>query len=188
MPSHLNLLSAEQSLLLIVDQQPKLTSAMPESDAKAMAANTNKLSSAAGLLNIPVLLTEQYPKGLGSTDPNITANLPSAAQIFTKTGFSCCAAEGFMTALKNQHRQQIILTGQETHVCILQTALELASLDYQVYVAEDAVCSRQAAHKTYALQRMQQQGVTICNYESVLFEWLRDARHPDFKQISNLLR
>ena len=82
----------------------------------------------------------------------------------------------------------MILVGQETHVCILQTALDLMSLGYQVHVVEDAVCSRKAEHKFYALQRLQAQNVIITNYESVLFEWLRDANHPDFKIISGLLR
>ena len=85
-------------------------------------------------------------------------------------------------------RKQIILAGLEAHVCVLQTALELLHNGYQVYVVEDAICSRKAEHKFYALQRMQQQGITITNYESVLFEWLRDASHPDFRSISGLLR
>jgi isochorismate hydrolase len=76
----------------------------------------------------------------------------------------------------------------EAHVCVLQTALDLRHNGYQVYVVEDAICSRKAEHKFYALQRMQQQGITIINYESVLFEWLRDASHPHFRSISGLLR
>jgi isochorismate hydrolase len=161
---------------------------MPDSDAQAMTENTVKLCTVAGLLTIPVLLTEQYPKGLGPTDATILAHCPAATKAFTKTGFSCCAATGFSKALAEHQRQQLILVGQEAHICILQTALDLVHLGYQVYVLEDAVCSRQRTHKTYALQRMQQQGVTLGNYESVLFEWLRDAMHPEFKKISGLLR
>lgn len=188
MNSHPNILSAENSLLIVVDLQSKLSAAMPEPDAELMVATAGSLVEAAGLLNIPVLLTEQYPKGLGPTDTAIGQKLPEGTQVFDKTGFSCCTAKDFCKALENSGRKQIILVGQEAHVCVLQTALELLHLGYQVHVAEDAICSRKAEHKFYALQRMQQQGITITNYESVLFEWVRDASHPDFKNISGLLR
>jgi len=182
------LLAAANSLLIIVDIQTKLAAVMPETEAQLMTANTGILLEAAGLLNIPVLLTEQYPKGLGSTDASILQKLPEATQVFEKTGFSCCLAEGFCAALESNGRKQIILAGLEAHVCVLQTALEMRHNGYQVYVVEDAICSRKAEHKFYALQRMQQQGVTLTNYESVLFEWLRDASHPHFRRISGLLR
>ena len=182
------LLSAKNSLLIIVDLQTKLSAVMPETEAKLITANTGSLLEAAGLLNIPVLLTEQYPKGLGSTDTSIAKKLPETTQVFEKTGFSCCLAEGFCNTLESSDRKQIILAGLEAHVCVLQTALELHHNGYQVYVVEDAICSRKAEHKFFALQRMQQQGITITNHESVLFEWLRDASHPDFRRISGLLR
>ncbi|MFZ2170784.1 MAG: hydrolase [Methylococcaceae bacterium] len=182
-----NILSSENSLLILVDIQAKLKAVMPEAEAKLMTENTGSLLEAAVILNIPVLLTEQYPKGLGATDTSIANKLPATTQAFEKTGFSCCAAEGFCAALESSSRKQIILAGLEAHVCVLQTALELLHNGYQVYVVEDAVCSRKAEHKFYALQRLQQQGITITNHESVLFEWLRDARHPDFRSISGLL-
>lgn len=188
MTTHPNLLSAQNSLLIVVDLQSKLSAAMPEAEAQLVAANTRSLVEAAGLLNIPVLLTEQYPKGLGPTDTTITDILPEGTLIFDKTGFSCCAAEGFTDTVANTDRKQIILVGQEAHVCVLQTALELLHLGYQLHVVEDAICSRKAEHKFYALQRMQQQNATITNYESVLFEWVRNSTHPEFKKISGLLR
>lgn len=188
MRTHPNLLSADNSLLVVVDLQTKLTAAMAESEAQMMTTNTVRLLKAAGLLQMPVLLTEQYPKGLGPTDPAITDQLPEGTPIFDKTGFSCCTAQGFNAALAATQRKQIILTGQETHVCVLQTALELLHFGYQVYIVEDAVSSRNPAHKITSLQRMHQQGATISNHESVLFEWLRDASHPNFKAISGMLR
>jgi len=187
MSTHPNILSAENSLLVLVDIQAKLLAVMPEAEAKRMMASAGTLLEAAGLLTIPVLLTEQYPKGLGATDVGIVNKLPVATPVFEKTGFSCCAAEGFDVALANSGRKQVILAGLEAHVCVLQTALELLNNGYQVYVVEDAVSSRKAEHKVVALQRMQQQGITVVNYESVLFEWLRDAVHPDFRRISSLL-
>jgi len=188
MHNHPNLLDSADSLLVIVDIQDSLLTTMPEHDRLLMITNSGKLLQAAQILAVPVLLTEQYPKGLGKTTPAICEHLPVATQTFEKTGFSCCTAAGFNDALAACNRQQIILVGQESHICILQTALALLSLGYQVYVVADAVCSRQTAHKVSALQRMTQQGVTVICYESVLFEWLKDARHPDFKAISSLLR
>lgn len=188
MNTHANLLSADNSLLVIVDLQAKLTAVMPQTEAELMLANTSSLLEAAASLAIPVLLTEQYPKGLGATDTAIAQKLPETTQVFDKTGFSCCAASGFQDALLSSGRKQLVLAGQEAHVCVLQTALELAFGGYEVYVVEDAVCSRKAEHKFYALQRLQQHGVTITNYESVLFEWLRDSAHPEFKRISGWLR
>lgn len=189
MTAHPNILSAQNSLLIVVDLQTKLSAVMPETEAELMTVNSASLIKAAGLLNIPVLLTEQYPKGLGNIDKAISSLLLDYTLIFEKTGFSCCTANGFTDALENHiARKQIILVGQETHVCVLQTALELIHHDYQVHVVSDAVCSRKDEHKFYALQRMQQQGATITNYESVLFEWVRDSAHPEFKNISALLR
>ncbi|MEY3807304.1 MAG: hypothetical protein RI893_280 [Pseudomonadota bacterium] len=187
MSTHPNLLSVSNSLLIIVDLQKKLSAAMPEQEAELMTSNVCSLVEAAGLLSIPVLLTEQYPQGLGATDTNITDLLSENTLIFEKTGFSCCAANAFTDTVASTDRKQIILVGQEAHVCVLQTALELLHLGYQVHVVEDAICSRKAEHKFYALQRMQQHGATITNHESILFEWVKDSTHPEFKKISALL-
>ncbi len=182
------LLSAENSLLLLIDIQTKLTQVMPESAAEDMQENSHRLIESANLLDIPVVVTEQYPKGLGATLETLKATLNNKAICFEKTSFSCCAANDFQVALQKSARTQIIIAGQETHVCILQTALQLLTLGYQVHILEDAVCSRKAEHKFYALQRMQQQGAIISNFESVLFEWLQDSKHPHFSRISQLLR
>jgi nicotinamidase-related amidase len=186
--NHPNLLTVQNSLLIVIDLQTKLTAAMPEAEAGLMLDNAASLIEAAGLLDIPVMVTEQYPKGLGFTEKAITSKLLDYTLIFEKTGFSCCEALGFTDALLNTNRKQIIVVGQEAHVCVMQTALELIHHDYQVHIVEDAVCSRKAEHKFYALQRLQQQDATVTNYESVLFEWLRDSNHPEFKKISALLR
>ncbi len=185
-----SLLSADNSVLLVIDMQATLTSVMPEDDAEAMIDNTTRLLEAAKLLNVPVLLTEQYPKGLGRTETRVLDALPKTAQQFAKTHFSCLGdgAENVELALNALQKKQVILVGQETHVCVLQTALELIEKNYQVHLVEDAICSRRGEHKFYALQRLQQQGAIITNYESVLFEWLRDARHPEFKTISQFLK
>ncbi|WP_026600619.1 isochorismatase family protein [Methylomonas sp. 11b] len=188
MTMHPNLLDADNSVLLVVDIQGRLSTAMPALDQQQMLTHGRRLLQAAGLLDVPVLLTEQYPQRLGSTQTEISECLPGNTRTFSKTGFSCCAADGFKQALTDTGRKQVVVIGQEAHVCVLQTALELLSANYQVHVLADAVCSRQVQHKDYALQRMLQQGVTLSCHESVLFEWLRDARHSHFKTISALLR
>lgn len=188
MAIHPNLLTADDSILLVVDIQGRLSAAMPSADLKQMIVYGRRLLEAARLLNVPVLATEQYPQGLGSTQPEIGDCFPATARVLGKTGFSCCSAAGFLEALNEAGRKQVVIIGQETHVCVLQTSLELLNRGYQVHVLTDAVCSRRDEHKHYALQRMQQQGVTLSCHESVLFEWLRDAQHEHFKTISALIR
>ena len=180
------LLDIEHSLLLIVDMQTRLLAAMP--DGQGMLDNSAKLLAAAGLLNVPVLLTEQYPKGLGPTAEIIAGALSETSQCFAKTAFSCYGSDGFKQALIASGRRQVVIVGLETHVCVLQTAFELFQQGFQVFVVEDAVCSRLEQHKTNALHRMRQIGISITCLESVLFEWLRDAKHADFKTISALVR
>lgn len=188
MTSHPNLLNSDDSLLIIIDLQTKLSAVMPPAQASLTTQNTARLIDAANNLDIPILVTEQYPQGLGTTEEILTTKLSLSTPIFDKTGFSCCASDSFCEALLTSERKQVILVGQETHVCILQSALELAQRGHQVYVVEDAVSSRNPEHKHYALQRLQQQGVTIISHESVLFEWLKDASHPQFKTLSAFLR
>jgi len=184
----MGLLDVNDSLLLVVDMQSRLLAAMKPLLAKAMLENSVKLLTAANLLKVPVLLTEQYPKGLGDTSETINAALSASTQRFEKTAFSCCGNEAFNQALLASSRKQIIIVGQETHVCVLQTAIELMAQGFQVYVVEDAVLSRHEQHKENALQRLQALGIAVTNHESVLFEWLRDAKHEQFKAISALVR
>jgi len=186
MNTHPNLATAANSVLVVVDIQTRLTAVMAEAGGVSQCVTV--LLAAAQRLAVPVLVTEQYPQGLGATEPALLAALPAQTPVLAKTGFSCCAAPGFMEALQATGRKQVILVGLETHVCILQTALELLFMGYQVQIVTDAVCSRDAGHKRFALKRLRQQGATITNHESVLFEWLRDAAHPEFKTLSRLLR
>lgn len=182
------LCSASESTLVIVDTQMRLAAAMPDGMRERVLSNSGILLQTAALLNIPVLVTEQYPKGLGHTEPTVARHLSAQAQHFEKTCFSCCGVPGFMDMLHEFARRHIVLAGMETHVCVLQTALELNDAGNQVFVAEDAVCSRAEAHHHNALARLRQAGVIVSNTESVLFEWLRDASHAHFKQVSALIR
>ena len=180
------LADAENSQLLILDIQERLAGAMPEADMAQMLKVSQRLLEAAQLLGIPVLHTEQYPRGLGPTVQSLASAMNASPAHFEKTSFSCCSATGFTERAKQ--RQQIIICGMETHVCVLQTALELHAQGKTVFVVEDGVISRDPEHKRNALRRMAAQGIIISNNESVLFEWLRDAKHEHFKTLSALLR
>ena len=176
------------SQLIIVDVQERLAAAMPAEARQRVLRSIQTLLQAARLLDVPVTATEQYPKGLGPTESAIRMDLTARARILEKTGFSCCLAEGFDPRLAQAERRQVVIAGMEAHVCVLQTALELAAQGYEVYVVEDGVCSREQRHYANALARLRQEGVIITNVESVLFEWMGDASHPHFKIISGLIK
>lgn len=175
-----------QSQLLILDIQERLSGAMPDDGMQALLIHTSRLIQAAKLLQVPVLHSEQYPAGLGTTVPRLLDLLPEDRDQFEKTSFSCCGAEGFNDSAGLQ--AQIIICGMETHVCVLQTAIELIEQGRQVFVVEDAVISRNPHHKRNALERLRTAGAIITNHESVLFEWLRNAKHEHFKTVSALLK
>ena len=178
---------AENSCLVVIDVQARLTAAMPAKVLSRLKRNSIMLIKAAGILSIPVFATEQYPKGLGSLDPDIIEVLPENSRRFEKTCFSCVNAENFIDELNNHGRKQVILLGLEAHICVLQTAIDLLAAGYNVFVVIDAVCSRQRENYEAALQRMWQSGVIICNAESVLFEWLKDSSHEHFKILSAMV-
>ncbi len=178
----------DNSLLLVVDIQTKLGQAMPTKVLNRVISNTSLLSRAAGLLDVPVVVTEQYPRGLGPTIADISEALPATAVTLEKTAFSSAAAEGFDDTLKRSEREQIIVVGMESHVCVLQSAFDLVAAGYAVYVVEDAVCSRRLENYQNALDRLRQAGVRIISAESAIFEWLVDSRHEHFKAISAMLR
>ena len=178
----------DDSVLVVIDIQERLCSVMPDKILKKVSENTELLIQAASLLEIPVLLSEQYPKGLGYTLANITSCLPATAQTIEKTCFSCAGDQSFIEALKHLNKKHVILAGMEAHICVVQTALELQQQNYQVFIAADAVCSRKKSHFRNALLRMQQANCFISNAESICFEWLRDATHSQFKAIAKLIK
>lgn len=187
--STLPLTHAATSQLLIVNTQERLTKAMPGHDLEQMVPSIVNLCKAANILNIPILLSEHYGQGLGSTLSEITDHLPKHIKAKDKLTFSCCTAPGFEEELaENGSRKQIIMVGLEAHICILQTAAGLQQWGYQVFVAEDAIASRKVMHRENALMRMRRGGINITNTESIVFEWMGDATHPKFKEISGLIR
>jgi nicotinamidase-related amidase len=182
------LCQAQASQLLILDIQERLAGTMDATVMDDVVHNTNILSEAATALAIPILRTEQYPQGLGPTLAGISAKLPEEHSVFEKTCFSCCGAAGIDSHFNDAVRKQVVITGLEAHICVLQSAIELQQRGKQVFVVEDAVCSRSKQHFKNALARLRHAGVVVSNTESVLFEWLRDASHPQFKTLSKLIR
>ncbi|MES9991970.1 MAG: hydrolase [Candidatus Thiodiazotropha sp.] len=185
----LPLTHATRSQLLIVNTQERLTKAMPKPDLDQMVKNIIRLSQAASQLDVPIILSEHYGKGLGNTLPEIAQHLPPHTKAKDKLTFSCCTAPGFEEELaENGDRKQIVIVGLEAHICVLQTASGLQQWGYQVFVVEDAVSSRNPLHRKNAIKRMLHSGVQITNSESVAFEWMADANHPKFKAVSQLFR
>lgn len=180
------LIKAGLSQLVIIDTQTKLITAMPQDAVQASIKNTGILAQAASLLSVPTIITEQYPKGLGNTVPELLALLPNIKAV-EKLTFSCVAEPKFSRQLTRDH-SQIVLAGMEAHICVLQTALDLLSAGKQVFVAEDAIISRNPANKANALTRLREAGCIISNTESIVFEWLGIAEGDAFKAISKLIR
>ena len=188
------LANATISQLAIIDMQVKLSSAMPAKAMQQAAQNCGILAQAANLLGVPTIATEQYPQGLGETLPEIKTHL-GKAKIIAKTVFSACGEPKF-SQLLHRDKPQIILVGMEAHICLLQTALDLSQLTIsgdnklskQVFVVEDAIISRDANNKANAIARLREAGCVVTNTESVLFEWLGNAKHEAFKTLSTLIR
>jgi nicotinamidase-related amidase len=176
----------DESQLVIVDMQERLGGAMNQEALQTTVRNCSILLQAARLLEIPALYTEQYPKGLGITLPELAPWLSPESRV-EKTCFSCCEESDFGSKLDDT-RPQVILAGMEAHICVLQTALQLHEMRRQVFVVEDAVLSRNAASKANALDRLRQAGVIVTNTESVVFEWLKVAEGDAFKQIIKLVQ
>ncbi|MBT8446047.1 MAG: isochorismatase family protein [Gammaproteobacteria bacterium] len=181
--------NADQSQLVIVDIQERLGEAMPTKVLNRVLANASLLVKAATLTGVPMHVTEQYPDGLGPTHAALAGLLPDTTDPIAKTAFSACGADGFLSAIARQdQRRQIVLVGMEAHVCVLQTALDLAAHGLEVFVVEDAICSRRLENYQNALDRLRGTDVTVTSGESVVFEWLSDASHPAFKAVQALLR
>jgi nicotinamidase-related amidase len=172
-------LDANRSVLLIIDLQDRL---LPAIDQGAnVIEHTTWLTDVARQLQVPVLLTEQYPQGLGGTAPSI-AQLIAPEERIEKTHFSA-VAQGNLLNHPAGHRQQWVICGTESHVCVQQTVLDLLAAGRQVCVVEEAVGSRQPRDKTLALERMRQHGADIVSREMVAFEWLHQANTPQFRAL-----
>lgn len=183
MPRSHELLTPQSSRLVVIDMQEKLLAAM--SRAAVVTDRCRLLIRGASLLGVPVDITEQYPKGLGPTVPALRdlADTPLEKLRFSAES-SLSWANGAPGA---NERHQIVLAGIETHVCVLQTAFDLLSTGYRVFLAVDACCSRADTDRDFALRRLAAAGVVLTTVESTLFEWCESAEHPSFKSLSRLV-
>jgi nicotinamidase-related amidase len=175
-------LTAEGAVLLLIDLQERLMPAI--ADNEAVIARSARLAQAARLLDVPVYATEQYPAGLGSTVAPLAAY---ARAVLPKTTFSAAADPGLL-ALLPAGTGEIVVAGVEAHVCVLQTVLGLLGAGHRVVLAADATGSRDRADRAAAIARAGAHGAEIVTSEMVLFEWLRDSRHPRFREVHKLLK
>lgn len=179
------LLSKEGTALVIIDIQEKLFPHMAEKDR--IARNVAKLVKFAKIMKIPIVLTEQYPKGLGHTIPEVRRLIPNIRPI-EKVDFNCLGSEEFKACLGRLDAKTLIIAGIESHICVTQTAIDGLSKGYEVYVVSDAVSSRSLADKAIAIERMRQSGVTIVSTEMLIYEVLRKADTAEFREALKLVR
>jgi nicotinamidase-related amidase len=171
---------ADQSALLVIDVQERL---VPHIQGwQRILGHIDWLVQVAQRIGVPVAATEQYPQGIGHTQPQLAARL-RAGSVGEKVHFSCVAGE-CLPGLPGMEREQIVVCGIEAHVCVLQTVLELSAAGKQVFVVAEAVGSRDPEHKALALERMRQHGIQVVCREMVAFEWLGQAGTPLFREIS----
>lgn len=179
-------LSREAAALAVIDMQEAFRPVMP--DFGEVASRIAKAAEGARMLEVPVIVTEQYPKGLKHTAKEILARLPDESAAIEKSCFSSCGAEDFLTQLKNRNIKQVLVCGIEAHICVLQTSLDLLANGFEVYLLVDCITSRAAENKRVALARLAQAGAVPCTLEMALFEMLRTADSPQFKGIQNLIK
>ncbi len=182
-------LDQASSQLLVVDVQERLIPAMRRKQATISCCQ--RLLEGARRLSVPITLSEQYPRGLGATIPEIHKAAGNEAVVLEKITFSCWRDPGLrdrLSALREAGRNQVVVVGMETHVCVAQTVLDLVAEGFQPFVVADGVTSRTKANRKLGLRRMAQAGVQVVSSEMVLFEWLGRAGTPEFKDVQRLIK
>jgi nicotinamidase-related amidase len=183
---HENTLDIKRTALAVIDVQESFRRHIP--DFSELAARVALVAHAAQLLGLPLVVTEQYPKGLGLTATEIRAVLPEGFAPVEKTAFSSCGAQEFVAQLEGAGARQVLLCGIEAHVCVNQTAHDLLARGFQVHVLTDCVSSRAAQNRQIGLDKMMRSGALPSSTELALFELMRDARHEQFKAIQKLIK
>ena len=178
------LIDRNDSTLLIIDVQEHLTPALKT--PRDVITGTERLAKGAKMLGVPVIATEQYPKGLGPTIFDVRSVL-APEDFFEKCAFSVLAQDGFRERLEAHGKKQVIITGAEMHICVLQSAIALKESGYFPFVVENACSSRFDRDFLAAKDRLTQEGIPLVTVEMVLFEWLRTSKAPEFKQVQSQL-
>jgi nicotinamidase-related amidase len=179
-------LSRESSALAVIDMQEAFRPVI--SNFGDVASRIAKAVEGVGLLEIPVIVTEQYPKGLKHTAKEILDRLPAELSAIEKSCFSSCGAQEFLAQLEGRNIKQVLVCGIEAHICVLQTSLDLLANGFDVYLLVDCITSRALENKQVALARLTQAGAIECTLEMALFEMMRTADSPQFKAIQNLIK
>jgi nicotinamidase-related amidase len=182
----MNKLEINDSCFVLIDMQEKLVKAM--ANASKCVENQELLLKTAAVLEMDCIVTEQYPKGLGNTVDELKCLLPEGVSFVEKTSFSCCGETQFRTELKSKKRNTVVVFGIEAHVCVQQTVLDLIAEGYEVIVPADALSSRDGDNYRLALDSMRQAGAFITSSESIVFMLLKDAKHPNFREISKFVK
>lgn len=175
----------EETLCLIVDYQERLVPVMEDRDT--LIRNANILVKGMNLLEVPMIASQQYTKGIGMTVEEIQHEI-TPFEYFDKLSFSCCQDEAILGEIKKYNKKNIIVCGIEAHICVLQTVLDLLEEGYHVIVVEDCIGSRKKGDKKVALKRMEKEGAILTTYESILFELTKIAGNDTFKAISKLIK
>jgi len=183
---HENTLDAGHTALVIIDMQEAFRASI--SDFAEIAVRIALMAHAAQLLGVPVIVTEQYPKGLGHTAGEIRAVLPESLALIEKTAFSSCGAQEFIAQLEGHGARQVIVCGIEAHVCVNQTTHDLLARGLQVHLLTECITARAAHNRQTGLDKMQQSGALPSSIEMALFELMRDARHAQFKAVQKLIK
>lgn len=179
-------LTTENTIALIIDIQAKL---LPFIDGSESLVGSNvRLIKGIASLDIPIIVTEQYPKGLGATDEAIQAALGENYKPIEKDTFSCWGCQEFVEKIKSYGRKNVIISGIETHICVMQTVRDLSANGFCPIVACDCVSSRKAFDKKYGIKRMMQENAIVGTYESILMELTLGSKNPKFKEISNIIK
>lgn len=177
---------ADDTIALVVDFQERLA---PVIDNQEMLLhNTEILIKGLRALNIPILVTQQYTKGIGMTVPVLTTALGEEFHYYDKLTFSCAEDEVIRKKIEESGKRNIILCGIEAHICVLQTAIDLRAMGYQVVLVEDCIGSRKEKDRQLGLKRAHMEGAIPASYESILFELTRVAKTEVFKEISGLIK
>ncbi|MBA3440136.1 MAG: hydrolase [Pyrinomonadaceae bacterium] len=183
---HSNMLDPARTTLVITDMQDAFRSHI--SDFTETAARIALMAHAAQLLGMPIIVTEQYPKGLGHTADEIRAVLPSSLEAIEKMSFSSCGAPQFIKQLEDTGATQVLLCGIEAHICVNQTAHDLLARQFQVHLLTDCITARDDENKALALAKLRHSGALPSTIEMALFEFMRDAHHKHFKTIQKLIK
>lgn len=183
---HKNTLDPSHTMLAIIDMQEGFRSVIP--DFAETAVRIALVAHAAQLLKVPLVVTEQYPRGLGHTASEIKAVLPFDFNVIEKTAFSSCGAQAFEAELERTQALHVIICGIEAHICVNQTTHDLLERGYRVHLLTDCITARTAHNKQTGLAKMQQSGALPSSTEMALFELMRDAKHEQFKAIQKLIK